>query len=53
MSDITNQNDYSFEVSQEVKEKMENAENLHCLIDEEAVKDLKPVHTTRGFYRVF
>ena len=53
MSDIAKQDDYSFEVSQEVREKMENAENLHTLIDEVTVQDLKPIHTTRGFYRVF
>ena len=40
-----------FEVSEEVKRKMENAESLHELIDEEALKDLSPVAMPGRGYR--
>lgn len=52
MPRITNNADYTFEVSQEVREKIEQAENLHVLIDEDALKDLEPVHISNVFYQV-
>lgn len=40
-----------FEISKEVKEKIESAETLHKLIDEEALKDLEPVAMPGAGYR--
>lgn len=50
-TDDKNGNAVEFEVSEEVKEKMENAESLHELIDEEALKDLSPVAMPGRGYR--
>lgn len=44
------QDDYSFEVVQEVREKMQNAEDLHRLIQEDQVKDLAFVDVTHRLY---
>lgn len=47
----TGQSDYSFEIADEVKEKMSNAENLHALIAEESVQDLQKVELRHRPYR--
>lgn len=47
----TGQSDYSFEIVDEVKEKMSNAENLHALIAEESVQDLQKVELRHRPYR--
>ena len=44
------QAEYAFEIAQEVREKMEHAENLHKLIPEESVKDLKYVDLSGSKY---
>ncbi len=44
---------YEFEVSEEVKAKMENADNKHELIDVEELKDLKPIKLKSRGYRFF
>ena len=45
--------EYSFEVSEEVKMKIEQAEDLHRLISEDTVQDLKRVVITkRGYCKV-
>ena len=44
---------YEFEISDEVKEKIEHADNKHALIDEEALKDLKPIELKSRGYRFF
>lgn len=41
---------YSFEIPQEVREKMENAKSLHELIAEERVKDLKYIDVSGKVY---
>lgn len=45
-----NQAECAFEVTQEVREKMEHAENLHALIPEECVQDLQYVDVSGRFY---
>lgn len=42
--------DYSFEISQEVEEKMKQADDLHSLISEDLVLDLKRVEVGNRFY---
>lgn len=42
--------EYSFEASQEVKEKIEKADNLHNLISEDMVQDLECVTINKRFY---
>lgn len=42
--------EYTFEFSQEVYEKMQNAENLHLLIPHEKVQDLEYVDISGKFY---
>lgn len=42
--------EYSFEASQEVKEKIEKADNLHNLISEDMVRDLERVTINKRFY---
>lgn len=44
-------NEYQFETSQEVVEKMQNAKNLHSLIPEKKVRDLKYVDVSDNKYR--
>ena len=44
-------NEYQFETSQEVLDKMQNAENLHSLIPEKKVKDLKYVDVSENKYK--
>lgn len=50
MPNLMDCRDYSFEVSEEVKQKMEQAENLHALISEDTVGDLKRVYITKRGY---
>lgn len=50
MLELTETKDYNFEISQEVREKMENAEDLHRLIAEETVQDLKRVYIHKRVY---
>lgn len=53
MQGIKECRDYSFEVSEEVKQKMEQASDLHTLISEDTVQDLKRVYITKRFYCKF
>ena len=53
MPDLMETRDYAFEISPEVREKIENAENLHRLISEETVQDLKRVYIHKRFYCKF
>ena len=53
MQNLQDCRDYSFEVSEEVKQKMEQAENLHALIAEDLVQDLKRVYITKRGYCKF
>lgn len=46
----TEQDEYAFEVVQEVRDKMQRAENLHQLIQEEQVKDLSFVDVSSRTY---
>lgn len=46
----TVQEDYSFEVTQEVRKKMTRTDNIHELIPEDCVRDLKPVDITGKCY---
>lgn len=50
MADLTQTKDYSFEFSQEVREKIENSADSHRLISEETVQDLKRVYIHKRFY---
>ena len=50
MPQLLEKNEYAFEVSEEVKEKMKNSEDLHRLISEETVQDLKRVYINKRFY---
>ncbi len=54
MADMLKQpvDDYAFEISQEVREKMERAGDLHMLIAEEHVQDLHRVNIESNAYRV-
>lgn len=53
MQTVADSCDYSFEVSEEVKLKMEQAEDLHTLISEDTVRDLKRVYITkRGYCKI-
>lgn len=45
--------DYTFDLSQEVRNKIENADNLHRLISEETVQDLKRVYVQKRFFCKF
>lgn len=53
MPELLERNEYAFEVSQEVKEKIQNAENLNRLISEDTVQDLKRVYIYKRFYCKF
>lgn len=53
MQEIEECQDYSFEVSDEVKRKMEQAADLHTLISEDTVQDLKRVYITKRYYCKF
>ena len=44
---------YEFEISEEVKEKIEQAENRHALIHENALEDLEPIHLSCKGYLFF
>lgn len=50
MTEMLEKQEYSFETSQEVREKMEKAGNLHRLIAEETVQDLKRVYIHKRVY---
>lgn len=50
MNDLLEKEDYTFEISQEVEEKIKNAEDLHRLISEDTVYDLKRVYINKHFY---
>lgn len=50
MTDLMESKDYSFDISREVREKIETAEDLHRLISEETVRDLKRVYIHKRFY---
>ena len=50
MPELLENRDYSFDTVLEVREKMENAEDLHRLIAEETVQDLKRVYIHKRFY---
>jgi len=50
MQGLIDSPDYSFEISEEVKHKMEHAENLHALISEDTVQDLKHIYIAKGFF---
>lgn len=50
MPEVLERKEYAFEVSQEVKEKIENAEDMHRLIAEDTVQDLKRVYIDKRFY---
>ena len=50
MQNLMDCRDYSFEMSKEVKLKIEQAESLHTLIPEDTVQDLKRIYITKGFY---
>ena len=50
MQGIEECRDYSFEVSEEIKQKMQQAESLHTLISEDTVQDLKRVYITKRVY---
>ena len=45
------QDDVSFEISEEVRDKMHSADNLHELIDEHEVDDLRYVDVSKSRYR--
>lgn len=44
------QKDYTFEISREVEEKIKQADDLHSLISEELVLDLKRIEVENRFY---
>ena len=44
---------YEFEISEEVKEKIEHAENRHVLIREDALNDLEPIRLSCKGYLFF
>lgn len=50
MQNVMERSDYSFEITDEVKEKMEQAEDLHRLISEDTVQDLKKIYITNRVY---
>lgn len=50
MNELLEKNDYTFEISQEVKDKMKNAEDLHRLISEETLQDLHRVYVNKRIY---
>lgn len=50
MNDLLEKTDYTFEISQEVKDKMKNAEDLHRLISEETLQDLHRVYVNKRIY---
>ena len=53
MNDLMEKADYAFEISQEVEEKIKNAEDRHFLISEETVDDLKRVYINKRVYCKF
>lgn len=50
MPQLLEKNEYEFEVPEEVKEKIQNSEDLHRLISEETVQDLKRVYIHKRIY---
>ena len=50
MQNLMDCQDYSFEISEEVKQKIEQAEDLHAQISEDTVQDLKHIYITKRFY---
>jgi len=50
MQALTDCCDYSFEMSEEVKQKIKQAESLHTLIPEHMVQDLKRIYITKRCY---
>lgn len=53
MPNLVEKKDYTFEISPEVQEKIENAGDIHRLIAEETVQDLKRVYIHKRFYCKF
>lgn len=53
MQEMHQQYEVGFEVSEEVLNKIHNADNLHELIDEHAVEDLSFVDVSKSGYRYF
>ena len=50
MHNLMDCRDYSFDISEEVKQKMEQAEDLHIQISEDTVQDLKYIYITKRTY---
>ena len=53
MPELLERSEYAFEASQEVRERIQNAEDPHRLIAEETVQDLKRVYINKRVYCKF